>query len=190
MGQHNSTEYQNYLPTITTLQVGGGVGLISGGLGWEFGDKWSHNAEILGGYLPKFESDNSHFILTAKYTASPFTLKLNNTISFEALTFGLFVTRIYGDGYWITEPSQFPDDYFDLATGVRANIFIGERINFALKNKGLVEQIGLYYELNVNEMFIVSDTQSSHINVFDHMNISFGAKLKMNYAKILSPSKQ
>ncbi len=182
LAQTSNNKLLHYLPNTANLQCAGSIGVASIGVGWQYGNNWNFETQVLAGYLPKFDSNSDHFTLTIKQVISPFSIEINERLTFEPITMGLFICNTFGDPFWTIQPDQYPDGYYDLSTGLRFNLFVGEQLNIHLNANRVINEIGLYYEFNVSDMYVIADTQSKYLNVFDYVNLSFGIKAKINYA--------
>ena len=54
------------IPTSGIIQTCGNMGIISLGIGWEYGKRRQWETQLLFGYIPKFSSDDEKFTMTLK----------------------------------------------------------------------------------------------------------------------------
>ena len=51
------TAWQKMIPRYTKIQFAGGMGLLSAGVGWNYGHNKSWETEVLWGFVPSFSND-------------------------------------------------------------------------------------------------------------------------------------
>lgn len=121
--------WKKVVPTHVKLQYAGDMGVFAAGCGWDYGRKEQWETDFMIGFLPKKYADKAHLTCTLKQNYSPFSLQINKNLSFEPIVCGLYMTMIYGEKYWVREPSRYPmKHYYGFTTRIRFNIFIGESL--------------------------------------------------------------
>lgn len=59
------------IPTSGIIQTCGNMGIISLGIGWEYGKRRQWETQLLFGYIPKFSSDDEKYTMTLKENFIP-----------------------------------------------------------------------------------------------------------------------
>lgn len=170
--------WKRVVPTHLKLQYAGDMGMFAVGCGWDYGRKEQWETDFMVGVLPKKYADKTHLTCTVKQNYTPFSLQINRSMSFQPLKCGLYMTMIYGEKYWVREPSKYPmKHYYGFTTRIRFNIYVGESITFNLSSAGRVRDLSLYYELSANDLNIVSKCTNSWIKLKDIIFFSSGVRL-------------
>lgn len=167
------------IPRYQKIQYAGGMGLLSLGVGWNYGKKGQWESDLLLGYLPRFDGDQGHVTITLKENYIPWRIRLkSDRWHFEPLTVSLYMNKIFGDEFWTKEPDKYPDGYYGLATNLRFNLAFGQRIRFKLKPIGIAQYLSLFYELGTNDLYLISYFGNKYLSLPDIFSLSLGIKLQ------------
>lgn len=178
-------KYQNQwvklIPTHQKIQYAGGMGVISLGVGWDYGKNDQWETDIYLGYLPKYTTKRSKITFTLKQNFIPWTKQLNKTISIDPLACGLYVNTIFDGDFWVNEPDKYPNGYYSFSTKMRFNIFLGQRLTFHIppEKRFLSKDITLFYELSTNDLYLVSAFSNKTLSPTDYLRLSFGVKFQI-----------
>lgn len=171
--------WSRLIPTHHKLQFAGSMGLISAGVGWDYGKKNQWETDLLLGYLPRFHGDEGHVTITLKENYIPWRMKIRHSRwMLEPFTVSLYINKIFGEEFWTKEPARYPDRYYNVATNLRFNIAFGQRINFKVKPVGLSNQVGFFYEINTNDLYLVSLFTNKYLQLQDIFSLSLGIKFQ------------
>lgn len=171
--------WERVKPKNVMSQYAGGMGFLSFGVGWEYGN--SHwNSDFLIGFLPKAYSDEFHLTFTAKQTYTPWRWYFRPQFSYEPLTCGLYVNTISGEEFWQKEPGRYPNSYYNFSSKVRFTIFLGQSITFYPRSDRW-RAFSFFYELSTNELYLVSKIPNSTLKWGDILRLSFGVRLQIYY---------
>ncbi|MDR0712722.1 MAG: hypothetical protein LBF89_00435 [Bacteroidales bacterium] len=170
--------WEKLIPTHHQLQYAGGMGLLSGGAGWEYGNKNRWETDMSIGFLPRYSTEESKWTFTLKQIYTLWNVELGKNFSLEPLSCGLYANTVLNGKFWITEPDKYPSPYYSFSTKLRFHIFLGQRIRyrFPYDKRFLWESISLFYELSSNDLYIVSAAGNSRLKPADYLRLSFGAK--------------
>lgn len=172
--------WQQLIPRYQKAQFAGSMGLLSLGIGWEYGkNHWETDA--LFGFLPKFEDEEVKVTFTLKQNYIPWDIHLvKNQWSFAPLTTGLYMNSILDDRFWKREPRKYPDRYYKFSTRIRFHVFMGQRITFHIPNpKRLHKSVSAFYELSTCDLYFISAVSNQSIRARDYLSLSFGIKLQV-----------
>ncbi len=167
------------IPRYEKIQYAGSMGLLSIGMGWDYGRKKQWESDLLFGYLPRFDGEHGHMTITLKENYIPWKLNVGRSRWMaEPFTVSLYMNKIFGDEFWTREPDKYPDGYYGLATNLRFNLAFGQRIDFKIKPVGLSSRMTLYYELGTNDLYIISYFCNKYLKFSDIFNLSLGIKFQ------------
>ena len=173
------TIWSSLIPSYNKLQYAGSMGLLSFGIGWDYGKKNQWETDLFIGYLPKFDGKEGHVIFTLKENYIPWKKPLGKERwLLEPFTVSLYINKILGDEFLDKEPDRYPDHYYGVATNLRFNLAFGQRINFKIKPVGLSNQIGFFYEFTTNDLYVISYFTNKYLGLTDIFSLSFGVKFQ------------
>ncbi|MEG1580797.1 MAG: hypothetical protein RR386_06015 [Bacteroidaceae bacterium] len=169
-------------PNHMKLQFAGSIGLVSVGIGWHYGkhhDQWE--TDLLVGYLPKFDSEKSKPTLTIKQSYLPWHLPIQNTrLVYAPLTCGIFFNTVFGEDFWVNEPSKYPKKYYGFSTKIRTHLFVGQRITYQIpqQKRKYNKCVSVYYELSTCDLYLVSFATNKSIRFYDILSLSLGLRFE------------
>lgn len=173
----------NYLiPTQTIIQYAGNMGLISMGVGWDYGNHRQYETNLLFGYLPAFKSSNSKMTMTLKQNFIPWRIDIGNDFDLEPLSCGIYFNTVFGDEFWQKQPKRYPHKYYPfLSTKVRINIFVGQRLTVQVPHnrRKFVKNISAFYEISTCDLHLRAMFQDSCVTLWDIIGLSLGLKFQM-----------
>lgn len=173
------SNWAKLIPSYSKIQFAGSMGFLSCGTGWDYGKKNQWETDFFLGYLPKFEGEKGHITLTLKENYIPWKLSIGKSRWLaEPFTVSLYLNKIFGDEFWTKEPLKYPEKYYNVATNLRINLAIGQRINFKLKSLGLSDQIAFFYEFNTSDLYIISYFTNKYLRFSDIFSLSLGLKFQ------------
>lgn len=173
------SNWARLIPSYNKLQFAGSMGLLSAGVGWDYGKKNQWETDFFLGYLPRFDGKEGHMTLTLKENYIPWKLPIGRSRWIgEPFTVSLYFNKIFGADFWSKEPDKYPEKYYNVATNLRFNLAIGQRINFKLKPVGLSDQIALFYELGTNDLYVISYFTNKYLRFTDIFSLSLGLKFQ------------
>ena len=182
-GDELSAEYQKQwnrlIPKQVKFQFAGSMGMVSLGPGWVYGKKSQWETDLFIGFIPKIDNMKGHVTATLKQTYTPFRIELNDDFIYEPLTTGIYLNKIFGAYFWSKLPEKYPNNYYFWATNTRFNIFLGQAITFKM-GKESNPNWSLFYEVNTNDLYLLSTIGNKLIKVEDIINISFGLRYRFN----------
>lgn len=173
--------WQRMVPNQGCVHLYGSVGLVSLGTGWHYGRKDQWETEVLLGFVPKYESNQTKATLTLKQRFVPWLLPLSSRWGVEPLTTGIFFNTIFGENFWARQPSRYPKNYYGFAPKLRINIFIGQRLRYNIprRNRLLWKSISLYYELSTCDLYLISALPNRRVTLGDILSLAIGLRLEV-----------
>ncbi len=170
------------IPTQTVVQFAGNMGMLSFGVGWEYGRRKQWETHLLFGFLPKAQSDRTKTTMTLKENFIPWSLSIGRGWAVEPLSVGLYLNTVFGPEFWQKQPARYPDSYYPfLSTKMRVNVFVGQRVELTLprNRRKFVKGITAFYELSTCDLYIRALVQDSHVRLADIFGLSLGLKFQV-----------
>ena len=169
------------IPTHLVIQNAGNMGLLSAGIGWNYGKRKQWETQFLLGYIPKHESTRGKLTTTLKENYIPWSIDLGQRWSVEPLKASIYVNTVFGDEFWKSQPGRYPDKYYEmLSTKFRVNIAFGQEITWQVPHnrRKYAKSISLFYEVSSCDLYIRAKFQDSSIPLKDIVGLSIGLKLQ------------
>lgn len=174
------SNWSKLIPHYTKIQFAGGMGMLSLGLGWDYGKKEQWETDLMLGFVPKFSNKKVNLSVTLKQNYIPWKVPIkNSSFSFEPFETGLYINKITADNFWAKEPDKYGGPYYRFATSVRFYLFVGQRWEIKLSKKIVHKSITLFYEASICDLYMVSILTNKYLNFSDVVSLSFGAKFKV-----------
>ena len=162
--------WSRLIPSQTIMQTAGTMGLVSLGLGWDYGRREQWETHLLLGYIPKHDSSNGKLTMTLKQTFRPWQLKAYKDLYFEPLTTGLYLNTVFGTDFWGSQPSRYPNSYYDfLSTKVRINVFVGQQLTWNIPHwlQRKRKSVTFFYEISTCALYLRTYVTEKYIRLSD-----------------------
>ncbi|MEG0795536.1 MAG: hypothetical protein RR397_03355 [Odoribacter sp.] len=173
------SNWQKLIPRYQKLQYAGSMGVISVGIGWDYGKKKQWETDFFIGYLPKFDDDEGHLTMTFKQNYIPWQLPIDKKRwEFHPFTVSMYINKIFGEDFWTKEPNKYPDGYYGLATNLRVNLAFGQRVCLKVKPVSLSDKLTFFYEVGTNDLYLISMFTNKYLRITDIFNLSLGVKFQ------------
>lgn len=176
------THWEALIPTYSKLQFAGNMGLLSMGLGWNYGKRDQWETDLLFGFLPKYDSKKCKFTMTLKQNFIPWSFYIKDgPVSVEPLSCGMYFNTVFGDEFWAQEPERYPSGYYGFSTKVRIHIFLGQRLTFDIpaKYRRTARQVTFFYEISTSDLYLISAFTNKYLKPKDYLSLSFGLKMQL-----------
>lgn len=171
--------WDRLMPNQSKLQFAGSMGMFSGGPGWSYGKRDQWETDLYLGFIPEIDKIEGHMTTTLKQTYTPFRFRLNEFISVEPVTTGIYITKIFGEYFWSKLPERYPKNYYFWAVNTRFNIFVGQSFVFKMGTKTLGKELSFFYEFNTNDLYLISAFGNKTIGLKDIVGLSFGIRYRV-----------
>lgn len=169
------------MPTQSVIQTCGNMGIISVGIGWDYGKRRQWETHLLFGIIPKYDSDAVKCTITLKENFIPWRKDWGKGWEFEPLECTLYLNTVMGHDFWTKQPTKYESGYYPFSTRVRPNVGFGERFNYHIPNsrRKRVKSITMFYELSTNDIYFMRFYRNGNANFWDVFGLSLGAKLQI-----------
>jgi hypothetical protein len=173
--------WAHLIPTQGIFQTHGNMGVVSLGIGWDYGKREQWETHLLMGFIPKGNSDDPKITMTLKQTFIPWQIKTWKNLVVDPLTCGLYLNTVFGKDFWGSQPDRYPKSYYDfLSTRIRINLFLGQQISWNIppKHRTNKRSISLFYEFSTCDLYLRSYITEKKVKLTDIVGLSIGAKIK------------
>lgn len=169
------------IPTQHVMQFCGNMGLMSVGIGWDYGKRRQWETHLLFGIVPKYDSHNTKVTMTLKQNYIPWSIYINDDWSFEPLQCGLYLNTVFGHDFWTKQPTKYDSGYYPFSTRLRPNVFVGERFTKAVPNnrRKYIKSVSFFYELSTNDIYVMHLVHTGSISFWDMFGLSIGIKAQL-----------
>lgn len=169
--------WASLIPTQFVIQNAGNMGIVSAGMGWDYGKRCQWETHLLWGYIPAHQSTRGKLTMTLKENYIPWSIDLTRGWSIEPMQASVYLNTVYGHEFWKTQPNRYPDKYYDfMSTKFRLNVALGQRITWQIpdKKRRQAKSISLAYEVGSCDLYIRSKILGSSIPLKDILGLSIG----------------
>ena len=180
---HRRREYwAELIPTQFIMQYAGNMGLMSVGIGWEYGKHKQWETNLMFGYLPKISSHRGKLTMTLKENYLPWSRYLKQGGRREPVSCGLYLNTVFGSEFWGNQPSRYPDKYYEpLNTKVHIHVFLGQRITKIIpaNKRKFLKSISAFYEVSACDLYLRLLVMEKKVRLQDIMCLSVGIKMQI-----------
>jgi hypothetical protein len=176
------TFWQQLIPSHAKIQYAGGIGLVSAGIGWDYGLSNRWETDLMMGFIPSYSTDRAKVTFTLKQNFLPWNnQRLNDKVSIDPLSCGLAVNSIIGNEFWAGEPDKYPNGYYNFSTKFRFWIYIGQRITFHIpeERRFFARSVTAFYEISSNDLYLLNAFTNSYLKPTDYLRLAFGLKFQI-----------
>lgn len=168
------------MPTQGVIQTCGNMGIISMGVGWDYGKRRQWETHLMLGFIPRFDDDESKVTLTIKENFIPWRKDIGKGWWFEPLECSVYFNTVFGHDFWTKQPTKYESGYYPFSTRIRPNIALGERFKFDIPHnrRKRVKSITVFYELGTNDIYFMRFYRNGSAGFWDIFGLSFGAKFQ------------
>ena len=141
--------WEALIPTHTKLQYAGGMGLLSWGIGWDYGKRGQWETDLLLGFIPRYSSKHFNTVFSDDFwTSEP---------------------ERYPRGYYGFS-TRIRTHIF---LGQRVRFDVPE------KYRKFSKSITAFYEISTCDLYVVSAFNNSYLKPDDYLRLSFGLKFQI-----------
>lgn len=168
------------IPTQFVIQNAGNMGVVSAGIGWDYGGHRQWETQLLMGYIPKYKSHRGKLTLTLKENYTPWNIHLRGHWAVEPLRCGLYVNTVMGHEFWRSQPDRYPDKYYNfLSTKFRINVFLGQGVELTIPEarRKRMQSITAFYEVSTCDLYLRNLYFDRKTGLGRILGLSLGLKL-------------
>lgn len=174
-------QWNSLIPTQHVMQFCGNMGLVSVGIGWDYGRRRQWETQLLFGFVPKYDSHNAKITMTVKQNYIPWSIFISNVWNIEPLQCGIYLNTVFGHDFWTKQPTKYESGYYPFSTRLRPNVFVGERFTKAVPNnrRKYIKSLSFFYELSTNDIYVMHLIHTGSMGFWDLFGLSLGIKAQL-----------
>lgn len=175
-------QWESLIPTQTVIQYAGNMGMLSAGMGWEYGRRKQWETHLLFGVLPKYRSSRTKMTMTLKENFIPWSLYVKNGWAVEPLSCGIYFNTVFGHEFWRKQPGRYPENYYQyMSSKIRINVFVGQRVEYELpqNKRKFVKSVTAFYEVSTCDIYIRQAVKDCHMGFLEIFGLSLGLKFQI-----------
>jgi len=173
--------WASLIPRQFLIQNAGNMGLLSAGIGWEYGRRKQWETQLLVGFIPRHQTSRGKVTFTVKENFIPWSIDLQKGWSVKPLSASLYVNTVSGHEFWKSQPGRYPDKYYEfMSTKLRLNVAFGQQITWQIpdKKRKRAKSITFFYEVSSCDLYIRSKILDNSVPLKDILGLSLGIKLQ------------
>lgn len=173
------TFWNRLVPRYIKAQFAGSIGIVSAGVGWNYG-KGHWETDALLGLVPRNADRHAMATFTLKQNYLPWDINIGEDFRFEPFNCGLFLNTLFDDDFWVENPDRYPQGYYTFSTKIRIHVFVGERITYKFKRHDFfAKSITFFYELSTSDLYLINAISNHYLKPKDYLSLAFGIKLQI-----------
>ncbi|TPE44467.1 hypothetical protein [Pontibacter mangrovi] len=174
----NTTENNRkwYAPDALTLQFAGNVGMLAFGPNYSFAhDKV--NAELLYGFVPKFDAEEVLHLLTVRGIYKPLKrVDLREKYKLTPLRMNLGLSYYFRDQFSSSWDSSYPKNYYWWTSSLRVTGGLGAELHRPLAGSKRFKELTLYGEVGTYDLIVTSAVKDPTLNAWDIISFAVGVR--------------
>lgn len=165
-----------YVPDGVTLQFAGNTGMLALGANYSyFQDKL--NAELLYGYVPEFDAEESLHLLTLKAIYKPFKkIAVGHNLLLTPLRTNLALSYHFRSQFSTSWSNAYPEGYYWWISSLRLSGGLGSEITYPLQNSKKIKSLTLYGEAGTYDLIVTSAVKDKTLTGWDILSFSVGVR--------------
>lgn len=174
--------WNSLMPDLVVGQYAGNMGIVSAGIGWDYGHANHWETQFLVGIIPKYDSRRAKVTLTLKENYVPWNVRLSHGLVLQPLQTGLYLNTVLGHEFWAHQPNRYPNGYYGFSTRVRLNVCLGQRITWhtPAHRHWLVKNMAMFYEVSSCDLYIINKVKNPRtVSWRETLCLSLGMQIKI-----------
>ena len=179
--------WMSLVPSHLSVQNAGNMGIVSAGVGWNYGKRKQWETELLFCYIPRHDASRGKLTTTVKENYIPWSIGLTTGESIgqwhlQPFTASLYLNTVYGHEFWKSQPARYPDEYYEfMSTRFRLNLAFGQRLTVRIPEHRRTRHssVSLFYEVSTCDLYVRALFQNSDVGMKDILGLSLGLKFYM-----------
>ncbi|OKL38455.1 hypothetical protein [Pontibacter flavimaris] len=177
LAQQDSTAIRKwYAPDALTLQFAGNVGMFAFGPNYSFAQD-KVNAELLYGFVPKFDAEEVLHLLTIRGIYKPIKrVELNEKYKLTPLRLNLGLSYYFRDQFSTSWDSSYPKNYYWWTSSLRVTGGLGAELHRPIQGSKSIKQLTLYGEVGTYDLIVTSAVKDPTLTAWDIMSFAIGVR--------------
>jgi len=168
------------IPDGVVAQYGGSIGYGSAGISYDLFKEQRGNLDFTFGYVPASKG-GSLSILAGKFTYKPIRIKIKDIATVYPINPGTFVSYTPGDKFEKWSKTQYPKGYYWWSKSTRIHLALSTEAKIngeKIIGKSGIKAIGIYSELNTNDLYFVSWFKNKdNMSFLDIVRVGYGVRV-------------
>jgi hypothetical protein len=168
------------IPDGVIVQYGGSIGFLSGGISYDIFKNKRGNLDFSYGHVPESKGGPLD-VFAVKFAYRPLKINVKDVATFFPLNPGTFISYHPGDKFEHWNSGQFSKGYYWWSRTTRVHLSLSSELKLngkKLFGKKGIEAIGIYSELNTNELYAVSWFKNRDTMSFlDIVRVGYGVRV-------------
>ncbi|WP_242695870.1 hypothetical protein [Desertivirga brevis] len=146
------------VPDGVVAHYGGSIGFGSAGISYDLFKNQRGNLDFTFGYVPESKGGPLR-ILTGKFSYKPVKIGLKDIGTLYPVNPGTFISYTPGEQFEKWSKTQYPKGYYWWSKSTRIHLSLSTEAKFngeKVLHKAGIKAIGVYSELNTNDLYAVS----------------------------------
>lgn len=168
------------IPTSGIIQTCGNMGIISLGIGWEYGKRRQWETQLLFGYIPKFSSDDEKFTIRSRkisFLGVVISVRAGGLNRWSAACISIRCSDM------ISGQSSLPSMKAATIRSLPESVLISPWVNvlsmiFRTINVSVSRVSTFFYELGTTDIYFMRFYRNGNAGFWDVFGLSIGAKVQ------------
>lgn len=171
-----TTSRKWYAPDALTLQFAGNVGMFAVGPNYSFSDG-KVNAELLYGFVPKFDAEEVLHLLTLRGIYKPIKrVELSEKYKVTPLRLNLGLSYYFRDQFSTSWDSSYPKNYYWWTSSLRVTGGLGAELHRPIANSRSIKELTLYGEIGTYDLIVTSAVKDPTLTAWDIVSFAVGVR--------------
>ena len=182
--------WQAIIPRQYIVQYAGNIGLMSVGLGWDYGRRRQWETHLLFGFVPRYNSDCAKATMTLRELYRPWDIPIRGHVllrhprtrlTYSPLTVSYAMNTVFHHEFWNRQPDRYPKGYYWFSLRMRHHLALGQRFShtFVTDNRIGIHGYSFYWDVSTTELDIIYKIQNHAVPLRDILHLGVGVKLQM-----------
>jgi len=168
------------IPDGAVSQYGGSIGFVSGGISYDLFRNKRGSLDFTYGHVPESKGGPLD-VFAAKFFYRPIRIGIKDIAGIYPLNPGTFVSFHPGDKFENWNEGQYSKGYYWWSRSTRIHVSLSSELKLNGKKllpKTRIDAIGIYSELNTNELYAVSWFKNKDsMSFLDIVRVGYGVRV-------------
>ena len=168
--------WNSLIPNLSHLQYAGDIGMISMGMGWDYGKHNQWETFLIFGITPRNHTPRTYVTMAVKEMFTPWDVKVWRHVEISPLFASFTISTLLDGEFWVKNPERYPSGYYSFSTKTRLHLGIGQKIK--LKNiqhkSHFLKHLALFYEVSTCDLYLINKIRNRSIPTKDIICLAIG----------------
>ncbi len=170
-----------FVPRLIVVQNAGNMGLLSAGVGWDYGRRGQWETLLMLGFIPKSDGEKAKPTLTLKQNFIPWSKPIADKWSVDPLTCSCYISTVMSHEFWGRPHSSYGNSYYWLTNRFTVNVALGQRITrqFTPKQGFFFRSVTAFYEVSTCNFALIDCLSNKTVSLWEVLGLSIGVRLQV-----------